>query len=168
MIACLLVYLVGYFVTARRLYVIFDAEQKQETTDAGNMLWAAFCALMWPPALIVMGFAATVFRETPRQRAEKHAAARVAEEKEYARLGLPTPYVDDLDPPLPVIEVSSEECFPCAKARSIVAALPPPASWPTTGALMHRYSEEYDTAWCPTHGHVDRLRDRHGTRRGSR
>jgi hypothetical protein len=63
--AVAVVYLVGYFVVARKAYLRLDA---QERTD-WNMVSAAFIALFWPIALaVVLG---ARYRGSGRHRADR-------------------------------------------------------------------------------------------------
>jgi hypothetical protein len=61
------VYLTGYFVTARRAYLRLDA---QERTD-WNMVSGAFIGLFWPVALVVVAVA--TYRGSGRHRADRRA-----------------------------------------------------------------------------------------------
>lgn len=78
-------YLVGYLVSARHLYVLFD-EQSGGTPKRGEIndkAWAALVSIIWPAVLlfgliqILLDLA--IFRETPRQKAAREIAERLAE-----------------------------------------------------------------------------------------
>jgi hypothetical protein len=86
------VYLCGYFLVVRRTFIHFD---KEDPMGGGmNMVVAAFISLFWPLVLVWLALQATIFRETPRQR-----AIRLHKEEESARFeaeknGLPWPDVE--------------------------------------------------------------------------